>query len=103
MDGSAAVAIGGFLNQADDALDQCEAAEVLRGRVLTHYALYGEDLWLVELTRAGDWLGTALAELSDALPIVMDENIPKEPTLRERLAGRLLIKQAEESSPEAEL
>lgn len=61
--------IGDFLNQVEEALDQCECAEALRGRVLTHCAVYGEDVWLMELVLAGDWIGTALAELGDALPM----------------------------------
>jgi len=71
VDGSPALKIGEFLDQAEDALDQCEWAEALRGRVLVHYAVYGEDVWLMELVHAGDWIGTALAELGDALPIDM--------------------------------
>jgi hypothetical protein len=70
-DGCRVREIGGFLNQAESALDQCECAEVLRGRVLMHYAVFGEDVWLMELVHAGDWIGTALAELGDALPIDM--------------------------------
>ena len=69
MAGSPILIIGGFLTQAEDALDVCECAEALQSRVLIHHALYGEDVWLVELTRAGDWIGTALADLADALPI----------------------------------
>jgi hypothetical protein len=61
--------IGDFLDQAERALDQCECAEALRGRVLTHYAVYGEDVWLMELVHAGDWIATALIELAEALPI----------------------------------
>ena len=67
--GSPVRKIEAFLSQAEEALDQCERAEFLRGRVLIHYALYGEDVWLRELTRAGDWIGTSLAELGDAMPI----------------------------------
>jgi hypothetical protein len=61
--------IGDFLDQAERTLDRCECAEALRGRVLMHYAVYGEDIWLMELVHAGDWIATALLELADALPI----------------------------------
>jgi hypothetical protein len=71
MAGSPVLMIGDFLDQAEEALNQCESAEALRGRVLMHYAVYGEDVWLMELVHAGDWIGTALAELADALQIDM--------------------------------
>lgn len=71
VDGSPALNIGDFLDQVEEALGQCECAEVLRARVLTYYAVYGDDVWLMELVQAGDWIGTALAELGDALPIDM--------------------------------
>jgi hypothetical protein len=69
MAGSPVLKIGDVLGHVERTLDQCECAEVLRGRVLVHYALYGEDVWLMELVHAGDWIGTALAELAEALPI----------------------------------
>jgi hypothetical protein len=47
----------------------CEQALALCSRVLVHAVIYGEDTWLVELTRAGGWIGTALADLRDALPM----------------------------------
>jgi hypothetical protein len=58
-----------FLWQTDEALDMCEQALALCSRVLVHAVIYGEDTWLVELTRASDWIGTALADLRDALPM----------------------------------
>jgi hypothetical protein len=71
LDDDPPLRIDELLWQADEALDTCEQALTLCSRVLVHQAIYGDDTWLVELTRAGDWIGTALAELGDALPIAI--------------------------------
>jgi hypothetical protein len=56
-----------YLQQLNEALDRLGRALTLVEQVMVHFALHGQDTWLVEMVRAGDWLGTGHSELYDAL------------------------------------